>query len=97
LKVKFLFKFFFCGGFKFVANFEGDFCEEFSLIFLILSLLGVKIFTKHSEKTIHKSEETTIKDGKNKVILIKINQTGKVKKYTQDAQRNILKQLTEDL
>ena len=58
--------------------------------------MEIKSFTKHNEKTIHKAEETTIKDGKNKVILTKIKYTGKVKKYIKDAQRNILKQLAEE-
>ena len=71
---------------------------EFSHIFLLLSFLGVKsIYYTLIGKNIHKTEETTIKYGKNKVIPTKIKHTGKVKKYIQDAQRNIVKKLAEDL
>ena len=48
-------------------------------------------------KTIHRTEETTIKDGKKQVIVTEKDHTGKVKKFIQDEQGNILKQLSEDL
>ena len=48
-------------------------------------------------KTIHRTEETVIKDGKKQVTVTERDHTGKVKKYIQDEQGNILKQLTEDL
>ena len=48
-------------------------------------------------KTIHRTEETTFKDGKKQVIVTEKDHTGKVKKFIQDEQGNILKQLSEDL
>ena len=55
-------------------------------------------FTKTvNGKTIHRTEETIIKDGKKQVTVTEKDYTGKVKKYIQDENGNILKQLSEDL
>ena len=94
---------FFGGGIKFGANFGsdfgGDFGGEFHVSFSSSSSSGSKrSYTKSvNGKTIHRTEETTIKDGKKQVIVTEKDHTGKVKKYIQDEQGNILKQLTEDL
>ena len=89
----------FGGGFKFGADFGGDFGGEFQASFSSFTSSGSKkSFTKTvNGKTIHRTEETTIKDGKKQVIVTEKDHTGKVKKYIQDDQGNILKQLTEDL
>ena len=93
----------FFGGVKFGANFGGDFGGdfggEFHVSFSSSSSSGSKrSYTKSvNGKTIHRTEETTIKDGKKQVIVTEKDHTGKVKKYIQDEQGNILKQLTEDL
>ena len=89
----------FSGGFKFGADFGGNFGGEFQASFSSFTSSGSKkSFTKTvNGKTIHRTEETTIKDGKKQVIVTEKDHTGKVKKYIQDEQGNILKQLTEDL
>ena len=89
----------FGGGFKFGANFGGDFGSSFQASFSSFSASGSKkSFTKTvNGKTIHRTEETTIKDGKKQVTVTERDHTGKVKKYIQDENGNILKQLTEDL
>ena len=90
---------FFGGGIKFGANFGGDFGGEFHVSFSSSTSSGSKkSFTKSvNGKTIHRTEETIIKDGKKQVIVTEKDHTGKVKKFIQDDQGNILKQLTEDL
>ena len=90
---------FFGGGFKFGGDFGADFGGEFQASFSSFTSSGSKkSFTKTvNGKTIHRTEETTIKDGKKQVIVTEKDHTGKVKKYIQDEQGNILKQLTEDL
>ena len=93
----------FGGGFKFGANFGGDFGGDFGgsfqASFSSFSSSGSKkSFTKTvNGKTIHRTEETTIKDGKKQVTVTERDHTGKVKKYIQDENGNILQQLTEDL
>ena len=89
----------FGGGIKFGANFGGDFGGSFQASFSSFSSMGSKkSFTKTvNGKTIHRTEETTIKDGKKQVTVTERDHTGKVKKYIQDENGNILKQLTEDL
>ena len=89
----------FGGGFKFGANFGEDFGGSFQASFSSFSSMGSKkSFTKTvNGKTIHRTEETTIKDGKKQVTVTERDHTGKVKKYIQDENGNILKQLTEDL
>ena len=89
----------FGGGFKFGGDFGGDFGGSFSFSSFSSSSSGSKrSFTKTvNGKTIHRTEETIIKDGKKQVTVTEKDHTGKVKKYIQDEQGNILKQLTEDL
>ena len=89
----------FGGGFNFGANFGEDFGGSFQASFSSFSSMGSKkSFTKTvNGKTIHRTEETTIKDGKKQVTVTERDHTGKVKKYIQDENGNILKQLTEDL
>ena len=91
----------FGGGFKFGANFGGDFGGSFQASFSSSSFSSMgskKSFTKTvNGKTIHRTEETTIKDGKKQVTVTERDHTGKVKKYIQDEDGKILKQLTEDL
>ena len=97
----------FGGGFKFGGDFGdfggfgdfGDFGGSFQASFSSFSSSGSKkSFTKTvNGKTIHRTEETTIKDGKKQVTVTERDHTGKVKKYVQDEQGNILQQLTEDL
>ena len=89
----------FGGGIKFGANFGGDFGGSFQASFSSFSSMGSKkSFTKTvNGKTIHRTEETTIKDGKKQVTVTERDHTGKVKKYIQDEDGKILKQLTEDL
>lgn len=100
----------FGGGFKFGANFGGDFGGDFGADFganfggfqasfsSFSSSGSKKSFTKTvNGKTIHRTEETTIKDGKKQVTVTERDHTGKVKKYVQDENGNILQQLTEDL
>jgi len=89
----------FGGGFKFGADFGGNFGGEFQASFSSFTSSGSKkSFTKTvNGKTIHRTEETTIKDGKKQVIVTEKDHTGKVKKYIQDEDGKILKQLTEDL
>ena len=91
----------FGGGFKFGGDFEGfgDFGGSFQASFSSFSSSGSKrSFTKTvNGKTVHRTEETIIKDGKKQVTVTERDHTGKVKKYIQDEQGNILKQLSEDL
>ena len=89
----------FGGGFNFGADFGENFGGSFQASFSSFSSMGSKkSFTKTvNGKTIHRTEETTIKDGKKQVIVTEKDHTGKVKKFIQDEQGNILKQLTEDL
>ena len=89
----------FGGGIKFGANFGGDFGGSFQASFSSFSSMGSKkSFTRTvNGKTIHRTEETTIKDGKKQVTVTERDHTGKVKKYIHDENGNILKQLTEDL
>ena len=89
----------FGGGFKFGADFGENFGGSFQASFSSFSSMGSKkSFTKTvNGKTIHRTEETVIKDGKKQVTVTERDHTGKVKKYIQDEQGNILKQLTEDL
>ena len=89
----------FGGGFKFGAEFGENFGGSFQASFSSFSSMGSKkSFTKTvNGKTIHRTEETVIKDGKKQVTVTERDHTGKVKKYIQDEQGNILKQLTEDL
>ena len=87
------------GGFSFGGNFGGGFGGSFSFSSFSSSSSGSKktITKTVNGKTIHRTEETTIKDGKKQVIVTEKDHTGKVKKFIQDEQGNILKQLTEDL
>ena len=89
----------FGGGFKFGGDFGGDFGGSFSFSSFSSSSSGSKrSFTKTvNGKTIHRTEETIIKDGKKQVTVTEKDHTGKVKKYIQDEAGNILKQLSEDL
>ena len=93
----------FGGGFGFESSFGGDFGDfgggSFSFSSFSSSSSGSKktITKTVNGKTIHRTEETTIKDGKKQVIVTEKDHTGKVKKFIQDEQGNILKQLTEDL
>ena len=89
----------FGGGFQFESSFGGDFGGGFSFSsFSSSSSGGKRTITKTvNGKTIHRTEETTFKDGKKQVIVTEKDHTGKVKKFIQDEQGNILKQLTEDL
>ena len=90
----------FGGGFGFESSFGGDFGGgSFSFSSFSSSSSGSKktITKTVNGKTIHRTEETTIKDGKKQVIVTEKDHTGKVKKFIQDEQGNILKQLTEDL
>ena len=89
----------FGGGFKFGADFGENFGGSFQASFSSFSSMGSKkSFTKTvNGKTIHRTEETVIKDGKKQVTVTERDHTGKVKKYIQDERGNILKQLTEDL
>ena len=89
----------FGGGFKFGGDFGGDFGGSFSFSSFSSSSSGSKrSFTKTvNGKTVHRTEETIIKDGKKQVTVTEKDHTGKVKKYIQDENGNILKQLTEDL
>ncbi len=75
------------------GGFGNNFNEKFSG-----SFSSKRSFTKIiNGKTIQRTEETTFKDGKKQVIVTEKDHTGKVKKFIQDEQGNILKQLTEDL
>jgi curved DNA-binding protein CbpA len=87
------------GEFKFGADFGGDFGGGFHASFSSFTSSGSKkSFTKTvNGKTIHRTEETIIKDGKKQVTVTEKDHTGKVKKYIQDENGNILQQLTEDL
>ena len=93
----------FGGGFHFGASFGADFGGDsgggFSFSsFSSSSAGGKRTITKTvNGKTIQRTEETTFKDGKKQVIVTEKDHTGKVKKFIQDEQGNILKQLTEDL
>ena len=89
----------FSGGFKFGASFGGDFSGSFSFSSFSGSSSGSKrtITKTVNGKTIHRTEETTFKDGKKQVIVTEKDHTGKVKKFIQDEKGNILKQLSEDL
>ena len=93
----------FGGGFKFGANFGGDFGGDFGGSFSFSSFSSSSSGSKRSftktvnGKTIHRTEETVIKDGKKQVTVTEKDHTGKVKKYIQDENGNILKQLSEDL
>ena len=93
----------FGGAFKFGGDIGGDFGDmfggSFQASFSSFSSMGSKrSFTKTvNGKTIHRTEETIIKDGKKQVTVTEKDHTGKVKKYIQDENGNILKQLTEDL
>jgi len=90
----------FGGGFGFESSFGGDFGGgSFSFSSFSSSSSGnKKTITKTvNGKTIHRTEETTFKDGKKQVIVTEKDHTGKVKKFIQDEQGNILKQLSEDL
>ena len=49
------------------------------------------------EKQYKETEETTYKNGKKQIKITEKDHTGKVKKYIQDENGNILSQLTEDL
>ena len=91
------------GGFNFGFDFGGDFGRDFGGGFSFSSFSSSssgskKTITKTvNGKTIHRTEETTIKDGKKQVIVTEKDHTGKVKKFIQDEQGNILQQLTDDL
>ena len=89
----------FGGGFNFGADFGGDFGGSFSFSSFSSSSSGSKrtVTKTVNGKTIHRTEETTIKDGKKQVIVTEKDHTGKVKKFIQDEQGNILQQLTDDL
>ena len=93
----------FGGGFHFGAefgeDFGGDFGGGFSFSSFSSSSSGSKrtISKTVNGKTIHRTEETTFKDGKKQVIVTEKDHTGKVKKFIQDEQGNILQQLKEDL
>ena len=89
----------FGGGFNFGADFGGDFGGSFSFSSFSSSSSGSKrtVTKTVNGKTIHRTEETTFKDGKKQVIVTEKDHTGKVKKFIQDEQGNILKQLSEDL
>ena len=89
----------FGGGFNFGAEFGGDFGGSFSFSSFSSSSSGSKrtVTKTVNGKTIHRTEETTFKDGKKQVIVTEKDHTGKVKKFIQDEQGNILKQLSEDL
>ena len=89
----------FGGGFNFETNFGGDFGGSFSFSSFSSSSSGSKrtITKTVNGKTVHRTEETTFKDGKKQVIVTEKDHTGKVKKFIQDEQGNILKQLSEDL
>ena len=89
----------FGGSFKFGGDFGDDFGGSFSFSSFSSSSSGSKrSFTKTvNGKTIHRTEETIIKDGKKQVTVTEKDHTGKVKKYIQDENGNILKQLSEDL
>ena len=89
----------FMGGFKMGGDFGDGFGASFSFSSSSFSSSGSKrSFTKTvNGKTIHRTEETVIKDGKKQVTVTERDHTGKVKKYIQDEKGNILKQLAEDL
>ena len=89
----------FGGGFNFGADFGGDFGGSFSFSSFSSSSSGSKrtVTKTVNGKTIHRTEETTFKDGKKQVIVTEKDHTGKVKKFIQDEKGNILKQLSEDL
>ena len=75
------------GGFG--NNFNGEFTGSFS---------STRSFTKIvNGKTIQRTEETTYKNGKKQIKITEKDHTGKIKKYIQDENGNILSQLTEDL
>ena len=75
------------GGFG--NNFDGKFSNSFS---------STRSFTKTvNGKTIQRTEETTYKNGKKQIKITEKDHTGKIKKYIQDENGNILSQLTEDL
>jgi DnaJ family protein B protein 6 len=91
------------GGFSFGADFGGDFGGGFGGSFSFSSFSSSSSGSKRTVtktvngKTVHRTEETTFKDGKKQVIVTEKDHTGKVKKFIQDEQGNILKQLSEDL
>ena len=87
------------GGIKFDTDLGGVFGGSFHASFSSFTSSGSKrSFTKTvNGKTIHRTEETIIKDGKKQVTVTEKDHTGKVKKYIQDENGNILQQLTEDL
>ena len=89
----------FGGGFQFSTGFGGDFGGSFETSFSSFSSGGSKrSFTKTvNGKTIQRTEETVIKDGKKQVTVTEKDHTGKVKKYIMDENGTILKQLSEDL
>ena len=93
----------FGGGFNFETNFGGDFGGDFGGSFSFSSFSSSSSGSKRTitktvnGKTVHRTEETTFKDGKKQVIVTEKDHTGKVKKFIQDEQGNILKQLSEDL
>ena len=91
------------GGFNFGADFGADFGGGFGGSFSFSSFSSSSSGSKRTMtktvngKTVHRTEETTFKDGKKQVIVTEKDHTGKVKKFIQDEQGNILKQLSEDL
>ncbi len=75
------------------GGFGNNFNEKFSG-----SFSSKRSFTKIiNGKTIQRTEETTFKNGKKQIKITEKEHTGKVKKYIQDENGNILSQLTEDL
>ncbi len=75
------------------GGFGNNFNEKFSG-----SFSSKRSFTKIiNGKTIQRTEETTFKNGKKQIKITEKDHTGKVKKYIQDENGNILSQLTEDL
>ena len=87
------------GSFKFKTDIRGDVGGSYIFSSFSSSSSGSKrSFTKTvNGKTIHRTEETIIKDGKKQITVTEKDHTGKVKKYIQDENGNILKQLKEDL
>ena len=80
------------GGFG--KSFEGKF-EGFGNSGTFSS---VRSFTKTvNGKTIQRTEETTIKNGKKQIKVTEKDHTGKVKQFVQDENGKILSQLTDDL
>jgi len=75
------------GGFG--KDFDGKFSSSFS---------SIRSFTKTvNGKTIQRTEETTIKNGKKQIKVTEKDHTGKVKQYIQDENGKILSQLSEEL